>query len=82
MYDPLYAKMKSVTSLFVLVTAIIIVGCGSGESEPTETDRANLERLHQDGIGKVMADQAAKEGKTAPSLANPDGGPGPAGVGP
>lgn len=68
--------------LFPLLIGILVVGCGSSEPEVTSADKANLERLHTEGIGKVMADQAAKEGKQAPSLANPDGGPGPAGAGP
>lgn len=65
-----------------LFACIALTGCGSGEPAVTETDKANLEKLHKEGIGKVMADQAAKEGRQTPSLANPDGGPGPAGAGP
>lgn len=73
--------MKNIT-LIPLLVGILLVGCGSAEPEATAADKANLEKLHTEGIGKVMADQAAKEGKQAPSLANPDGGPGPAGAGP
>lgn len=66
--------------LIILATVIIAaVGCGSGEPEVTNTDKDNLERLHKDGIGKVMAEDAAKKGKVSGGLANPDGSAGPAG---
>jgi uncharacterized protein YcfL len=73
--------MKHLFTLVVL--AVALAGCGSGEQSMTQTDQDNLERLHKDGIGKVMAEDAAKKGQKAPAtLANPDGGPGPAAQGP
>lgn len=74
--------MKHFLYCVAIAYAAILAGCSSSENEATASDKANLERLHQEGIGKVMADQAGKDGKQAPSLANPDGGPGPAGQGP
>lgn len=68
--------------LVISVLTTIVLGCSPDEPQATASDKANLERLHSDGIGKVMADQASKDGKKTPSLANPDGGPGPAAQGP
>lgn len=65
--------MKKLIGLIPLV--VLVAGC-SGEPEVTATDKANLDRLHSEGIGKVMADDAAKKGQPAPSgvsLANPTG---------
>jgi len=67
--------------LFATV-AFSIAGCSSGVPEGTAQDKANLDRLHRDGIGKVMADEAAKKGKQPPSLANPDGSTPPSVIGP
>ncbi len=65
-------------ALVLTATALVAVGCSSsGGEEGTAQDKANIERLHKEGIGKVMAEDAAKKGKKGPvSLANPDGGPG------
>jgi|GEM_PF-6856226 len=72
--------MKTRIALALLVVAAALGGCSpSGEPEVTATDKENIERLHKDGIGKVMAEDARKKGiKGDVSLANPTGGPGPA----
>jgi hypothetical protein len=74
--------MKREHLLLLSLAATVVLGCGSEEPTVTETDKANLERLHKEGIGKVMSDQAAKDKSSVPSLANPDGGPGPEAKGP
>ena len=66
-----------------LAACLFLAGCQSGEPNVTASDKDNLERLHKDGIGKVMADDAKKNGvKGDVSLANPNGGPGPEAQGP
>lgn len=71
---------------FVIVgiaSCLWLAGCQSGEPDVTPTDKENIERLHKDGIGKVMAEDAKRKGvKGEVSLANPTGGPGPEAQGP
>ena len=69
---------KNLRILAVASGVALLAGCQSGEPDLTNKDKDNLERLHRDGIGKVMADEAKKNGnKGDVSLANPTGGPGP-----
>ncbi|MGV3617547.1 MAG: hypothetical protein ACO1SV_19655 [Fimbriimonas sp.] len=71
-------NLRAILAILCVASLALLAGCQSGEPQLTNQDQKNLDRLHKEGIGKVMADDAKKNGvKGDVSLANPTGAPGP-----